>query len=62
MKPTDFRPMLDNAAAEARAIDNEINVLASLLAEKMRCAHGDDYRVQIDHQNKFVMVVARLRK
>jgi len=49
--------MIDKASTEAKAINNEIDVLASLLAEKMQRAHGDEFRIQIDHKVKLVLVV-----
>jgi hypothetical protein len=57
VRRTDFRQMIDKASTEAKAINNEIDVLASLLAEKMQRAHGDEFRIQIDHKVKLVLVV-----
>ncbi|WP_292345050.1 hypothetical protein [Mesorhizobium sp.] len=44
--------------ADAKAKGDEIEVLARILAEKMQALHGDCYRIQIDHQHGFVLVVA----
>lgn len=55
----DFRPLIEKATAEARSLINEIDVLAQILAEKMQRAHGEDFRIQIDHKVKLVIVVPR---
>ncbi|WP_179294622.1 hypothetical protein [Mesorhizobium sp. WSM3879] len=50
--------MFKKTMAEAKAKGEEIEVLARILAEKMQAFHDVPYRVQIDHQVGFVMLVS----
>lgn len=50
-----------SAAHRAEQLRKSVQVLADTLAARMKEIHGDDFRINIDHTTRFVLLAPSLK-
>jgi hypothetical protein len=58
----DIGDLLKDACTNVRDRRNGVKVLTDVLADQMQKIHGGSWRIDIDHEHQFIMVVARSPK
>lgn len=59
MKKNTIASLLHDATKDADDLAHGVNLLAATLAQWMEKMHGGDWRIHIDHDAQFVLVVPR---
>jgi hypothetical protein len=62
LSPRALPPCLQKLALTGRNAADEVQAVASYLAELMRDIHGGDWRIQIEHEHELIVIASRPRK